>query len=181
MNTFLFIVPPLHLFSVGWVATRIWGHNFSNVMGTFCSFYKMRGQHVELVFFFSISAPGHREQHLRYAPAHAVNVAFASWTWLAWSDMEYALWEATGLLGEAANVLMVQMVLGCLGHPDAMESGWSTIPPSEQSGQDKLMNYTDLRWRMQHKMWNWISLQSSIHDGCVCVCVCLCCIYSSLM
>ena len=139
MNTFLFIVPPLHLFGVGVGSNLHLGSQFFQRDGDVL-FVLQNERPTCRTCFFSISAPGHREQHLRRAPAHAVNVAFASWTWLAWSDMEHALWEATGLLGEAANVLMVQMVLGCLGHPDAIESGWLNHP--SQNSPDRISWWT---------------------------------------
>lgn len=74
-----------------------------------------------------------------YAPACAVNVASAAWTWLASSDMEYASWEATGVLGGAVNILMLRWCWNVLGIP--MQSnpvGW-TIPRLEQSWEDKQM------------------------------------------
>lgn len=110
-------------------------------IGTSCFLYKMRSKHVRTCLSPSLHlviASSTCAIRL-YAPARGVNVAFAAWTWLASSDMEYASWEATGVLGESVKILMLRWCWDVLGIP--MQSnpvGW-TIPRLEQSWQDKLM------------------------------------------
>lgn len=113
-----------------------------------------------------------------YAPARAVNVAFAAWTWLASSDMEYASWEATGVLGEAVCILMLRWCWDALGIP--MQSnpvGW-TIPRLEQSWQDKLMEL--YRYNMNDTIQDAKLNEYPIHSNPTSM-TDVCCIYSSLM
>ena len=150
MHLFLFIVPPLHLLGTRCPCAGVEvGSNMHfrsqlfkrPPIGTSCFLYKMRSKHVRTCLSPSLHlviASSTCAMRL-YAPARGVNVAFAAWTWLASSNMEYASWEATGVLGEAVNILMLRWCWDVLGIP--MQSnpvGW-TIPRLEQSWQDKLM------------------------------------------